>query len=175
MGKNCDEHQRFACWEFGRIMIMQSSPPCGFHPRVSILYSKLERYLSEHPKLKAASWYVPATKPGQEQRHDNNPIGWWEMQLVNGDVKSGFDYVSNRMVDPQFRFAAHNIDPIKAVGFLELLDDVLMCADCCRLGGDGQYVTAIRRSSITLPVVFRPKIQRTSAMSFYEFALKRDK
>jgi hypothetical protein len=130
--------------------------------------------LAENPKLKGASWYVPATKPGQEQRHDNNPIGWWEMQLGNGDVKSGFGYISNRMVDAQFRFASHNVDPMRAVGFLELLDEVLLTVDCCKLSSEGQYVTAIRRSSITLPVVFRPKIQRTSAMSFYEFALKRD-
>jgi hypothetical protein len=130
--------------------------------------------LSEHPKLKSASWYVPATKPGQEQRHDNNPIGWWEMQLINGDIKSAFNYISNCMVDVQFRFAAHNIDPNKAVGFLELLDEVLLTLDCCKINGDGQYVTAIRRSSISLPVVFRPKIQRTSAVAFYEFALKRE-
>lgn len=117
---------------------------------------------------------MPSAKVGQEQRHDNNPIGWWEMQLVNGDVRSGYGFISNQMVDAQFRFSSHSTDPNKAVGFLELLDEALLTVDCCNLSCEDQYVTAIRRSSITLPVVFRPKIQRTVAVAFYEFALKRD-
>jgi hypothetical protein len=151
-------------------------PPCGFHPKVSILATALEKYLTQHPQIKHLSWYVASDKPGQEQRHDHNPIGWWTMQVVNGDTKSGFDYVSNSFVDAQFRFTSNNVNPNKALAFLETLNEVLLTTNCDVLSCAeiGQYVTSIRRSSITLPVVFRPKIERNSATAFYEFALKRD-
>jgi len=151
----------------------QLSPPCGFHPRVSTLALSLEKYLTTQPTIRKAAFYVASDKPGQEQRHDHNPLGWWTMQVVNGDTKSGFDYISNQFVDVQFRFTANSVHPIKALALLETIDEALLTMSCECLACDGQYVTAIRRSSITLPVVFRPQIQRNSAVAFYEFALKR--
>jgi hypothetical protein len=137
---------------------------------------QLEDYLRSHSELKRMSWYVPSDKAGQEQRHDHNPAGWWTMQVVNGDVRSGFDYVSNAFSDPQIRFTAFNVNPNKALEFLEILGEVLLTMPCDVLRDDGlgQYVTAIRRSSITLPIVFRPKIERNAAVAFYEFSLKRN-
>lgn len=149
-------------------------PPCGFHPKVSVLAIKLEEYLTRHPVLKRLSHYVASDKPGQEQRHDHNPVGWWTMQVVNGDVKAGFDHISNGFVDVQFRFVANSTQPIKALAFLEALDEALLTMSCDCLSCDGQYVTSVRRSAITVLVVFRPMIQRNSAVAFYEFSLKRD-
>lgn len=98
------------------------------------------------------------------------------MQVVNGDTKSGFDYLSNCAADVQFRFTNNNVSHIKALAWLERLDEVLLTMPCSVLECQeiGQYVTLIRRSSITLPVVFRPRIERNSAVVFYEFAVKRD-
>ena len=143
-------------------------------PRVFLLTKALEEILPKHPRIKPIAHYIPSDR--MEQPHDYNPKGWWTFQPSRtGDNES---IITNRSIDPGYRFTAFCIDPNRALGAIEIITEVLLTMDwksvCIGNSDVQQYVTSVWRSSVNLPVVYRPKVQANSAVAMIGFALKRD-
>lgn len=152
-------------------------PTLNLPPRVYLLTKALEDILPKHPRIKPLAHYVPSDR--MEHPHAFNPKGSWTFQPSRSGDNDAI--VTNQAIEPEYRFTAFCPDPNRALGTIEIITEVLLTMDwqsvCIgNIGNEDvrQYITSVWRSSVNLPVVYRPKINQNSAVAIVCFALKRD-